>query len=245
MSNIAGKAYAMNVITPVRWYTTWLNKFIFGMVVKKPDTLKGLVALSLIHYAGWVIIGRKQFPHLDRTQPKEDLKYSYMMFFSNFNGSWNQYVDSFTFAIPSGLDLFWKFNIRYPHSVPLTPFHKYIQYNQIETSHYYNAYPMAAANDVKAAARVKQALIAFDGQAAGATPEQFAVQYRALLRELQADLGDMHPATIVNMSACAIEKRRSHHAPGRYSAAIDTAPQAQPQPQPQPISHAEERHHEH
>ena len=236
MSNIAGKAYAMNVITPIRWYTTWLNKVIFWKAATSPETLKGLKALSLIHYAHWVIIGKNQFPHLDRTQPKENLKYAYMMFFSNFNGSWNQYVDSFTFAIPSGLDLFWKFNIRYPHSVPLTPFHKYIQYNQVETSHYYSAYPMAASNDVKAAARVKQALIAFDDQSAHVSPEQFLVDYRALLRALQADLGDMHPNTIVSMSATAIEKRHHKHASNPNSPATSSAPQ--------PATQAEERSHE-
>jgi hypothetical protein len=232
MPNIAGKAYAMNVITPVRWYMTWLNKFLLSAAAKKPETLKGLVALSLIHYAGWVIIDRKQFPHLDRTQPKEDLNYSYIMFFSNFNGSWNQYVDSFTFAIPSGLDLFWKFNIRYPHSVPLTPFHKYIQYNQVETSHYYSAYPMASANDVKAAAKVKQALIAFDDQWANTAPEQFMVEYRALLRKLQADLGDMHPNSIVSMSPASIEKRHPQRM-FKHNAAPTRASS-------QPLTHAEE-----
>jgi hypothetical protein len=207
MSNIAGKAYAMNVITPIRWYTAWVNKLVCKIVAKHSDGLKGLATLSLIHYARWVIIDRNAFPHLDRSQPKEDLQYAYMMFFSNFNGSWNQYVDSFTFAIPGGLDLFWKFNVRYPHSVPLTPFHKYIQYNQVETSHYYSAYPLAASNDVKSAARVKQALIAFDAQSAAASSEQFALEYRALLRYLQADLGDMHPTPIVSMSAQAVEHR--------------------------------------
>lgn len=230
MSNIAGKAYAMNVITPIRWYTAWLNKFIFSKA--GPDTLKGLVALSLIHYAGWVIIDRKAFPHLDRTQPKEDLHYSYMMFFSNFNGSWNQYVDSFTFAIPSGLDLFWKFNIRYPHSVPLTPFHKYIQYNQVETTHYYSAYPMATANDVKAAAKVKQALIAFDEQWAESAPDQFLLHYRALLRNLQADLGDMHPNPIVSMSATAIKRRHARHMLAEAASREHSAPQ--------PVIHAQE-----
>jgi hypothetical protein len=208
MSNIAGKAYAMNVVTPIRWTTTWVNKLFFWAAVKRPSTLKGLVTLSLIHYARWVIIGRDQFPHLDPSQPREKLNYSYMLFCSNFNGSWDQYVDSFTFAIPSGLDLFWKFNVRYPHSVPLTPFHKYIQYNQIETIHYYNAYPLATSNDVKSAKTVKQALIAFDQQWADAAPEQFLKNYHALLRQLQNDLGDMSPAPIVSMSAAQVEKRR-------------------------------------
>lgn len=207
MSNIAGKSYAMNVITPLRWYFAWLNKLIFWAAVKFPSTLKGLITLSLIHYAGWSIIGRKDFPHLHPDQPKEDLTYSYMLFFSNFNGSWAQYVDSFTFSIPTGLDLFWKFNIRYPNSVPLTPFHDYIRYNQIDTNHYYNATPLAASNDVKAGQRVKAALIQFDGEVQNTTPEQFQKQYFALLRQLQGDLSEMRPTPIVSLAAHEVQLR--------------------------------------
>lgn len=207
MSNIAGKAYAMTVITPMRWYMAWLNKLIFRVAVKLPSTLRGLRTLSLIHYARWVIIGKNQFPHVHKDQPKEKLYYSYMLFFSNFNGSWDQYVDSFTFSIPSGLDLFWKWNIRYPKSVPLTPFHQYIKYNQIETSHYYTAYPLAAANDVKSAKTLKAALLDFDGKWRDAPPDQFLKQYNALLRTLQHDLGDMRPTPIVSMAANAVLER--------------------------------------
>jgi hypothetical protein len=208
MSNIAGKAYAMNVITPIKWYMAWVNKLVFWAVVRFPQVLNGLVTLSLIHYARWVIIGRKQFPHLAPEQPKEDLKCSYMLFFSNFNGSWDQYVDSFTFAIPKGLDLFWKGNLRYPRSVPLTPFHKYIRYNQIETIHYYSAYPLATSNDVKAAKKLKAALIEFGDNWIDAPPDQFQKQYNALLRNLQNDLGDMSPAPIISMAAAQVQKRQ-------------------------------------
>lgn len=208
MSNIAGKAYAMSVITPIRWYMAWINKLFFWVAQKRPSTLKGLITLSLIHYARWVVIGRKQFPHLHPDQPKENLRYSYMLFFSNFNGSWDQYVDSFTFSIPSGLDLFWKWNIRYPHSVPLTPFHEYIRYNQIETTHYYSAYPLASSNDVKAAKKVAQALGSFDAASQDMSPDAFLKNYHALLRSVQNDLGDMRPTPIVSMSAQQVEKRR-------------------------------------
>lgn len=208
MSNIAGKAYAMSVITPIRWYMTWINKLFFWVAQKRKSTLKGLITLSLIHYARWVVIGRKQFPHLHPDQPKEDLRYSYMLFFSNFNGSWDQYVDSFTFSIPSGLDLFWKWNVRYPRSVPLTPFHEYIRYNQIETTHYYSAYPLASSNDIKAAKKVRQAMMEFDSRCSDASPEEFMKQYKGLLRNLQNDLGDMRPTPIVSMSAQQVEKRR-------------------------------------
>lgn len=212
MSNVAGKAYAMNVITPIRSWTAWLNKLIFRVALRLPATLKGLVTLSLIHYARWVIIGRDEFPRLSPKQPRENLKYSYMLFFSNFNGSWDQYVDSFSFAIPAGLDMFWKWNVRYPRSIPLTPFHHYIKYNQIETNHYYNAYPLATSNDVKSAQAVMAALIAFEREPADAGDEAFMKRYNALLRGLQHDLGDMYPTPIVSMSAWQVERREQWHA---------------------------------
>ncbi|MBX3630491.1 MAG: hypothetical protein KF908_11395 [Nitrosomonas sp.] len=207
MSNIAGKAYAMNVITPIRWYTTWTNKLFFKAATLLPSTLKGLQTLSLIHYARWVIIPRNGFPHLDSSQPKEDLHYAYMLFFSNFNGSWDQYVDSFTFAIPSGLDLFWKWNVRYPKSVPLTPFHNYIRHNQIDTAHYYNAYPMAASNDVKSAQKIKKALINFNAKSSDKSPEDFLQDYYQLLNDLQHHFGDMKPTPIVSLSSYEVKKR--------------------------------------
>jgi hypothetical protein len=208
MSNIAGKAYAMNVITPMRWYFAWFNKLIFWVAVTFPQTLTGLITLSLIHYARWVVIGKNSFPHLHPDQPKEKLNYSYMLFFSNFNGSWDQYVDSFTFSIPAGLDMFWKWNIRYPNSVPLTPFHDYIRYNQIDTNHYYNATPLAASNDVKAGKHVKDTLLAFDASVANASPEQFQKQYFAMLRTLQHDLSEMRPTPIVSMASYEVQMRQ-------------------------------------
>ena len=211
MSNIAGKAYAMNVITPIRHWSTWLNRLIFWVALKMPSTLKGLITLSLIHYARWVIIDRDKFPRLSPQQPKENLKYSYMLFFSNFNGSWDQYVDSFSFAIPAGLDMFWKWNVRYPRSIPLTPFHQYIRFNQIETIHYYNAYPLATSNDVKSAHAVRNALLAFQ-QGSDVSDEAFMTRYKALLRSLQHDLGDMAPTPIVSMSAYQVERRERWHA---------------------------------
>ncbi len=207
MSNIAGKAYAMNVITPIPWYKVWLNRLIFWAALKIPNVLNGLLTLSLIHYARWVIIPRDKFPRLDPSQPKEDLNYSYMLFFSNFNGSWDQYVDSFTFAIPSGLDLFWKMNVKYPKSVPLTPFHNYIQHNQIDTAHYYNAYPMAASNDVKSAKNVKKALIDFNAASSNKSPDEFLEDYNKLLNQLQNDFGEMRPTPIVSLAAQAVKER--------------------------------------
>jgi hypothetical protein len=212
MSNIAGKAYAMNVVTPLRWYTAWWNRLVFWVAGKRPSTTLGLQTLSLIHYARWVIVMPNQFPRLSPDQPQEDVKYAYMIFFSNFNGSWNQYVDSFSSAISKGLNLFWSGSIKYPRSVPMLPFHRYITGNQIWTDYYYNAYPMAASNDVKAADRVRGSLLGFMREVQGASADNFQAKYNRLLLELQHDLSQMGPNPVVSLSASAVERnlRKEH-----------------------------------
>jgi hypothetical protein len=130
-----------------------------------------------------------------------------MLFFSNFNGSWDQYVDSFSSAIPTGLNLFWRKNIKYPGSVPMLPFHRYITSNQIWTDHYYNAYPMASANDVKSARKVATELDKFIGDTKDDSADAFQEKYNSMLIELQHDLGAMGPNPIVSLSAWAVENR--------------------------------------
>ena len=43
-----------------------------------------------------------------------------MLFCSNFNGTWDQYIDAFADGIPNGLDLFWYTSSKYPASIPVT-----------------------------------------------------------------------------------------------------------------------------
>lgn len=214
MSNIAGKSYAMNVITPVpKGWTTFRNKLQFFIVQNlKFDfiqkSLKGLVTLSLIHYARWVVLTEQDWPRLRADQPREKHKYNYMLFFSNFNGSWNQYVDSFGMAIPNGLDLLWNNNVQYPNSIPLTPFHQYIVHNQVWTNHYYNAYPMAASNDVKSGQMVLDALQQF-GKQTDSDAQAFKQRFNDLLFAVQHDLGQIAPTPIVSLSAEQVAERRA------------------------------------
>ncbi len=148
-----------------------------------------------------------EFPRISDEQPAEELNYNYMFFFSNFNGSWAQYVDSFSAAIPDGLNSLWHGNIGWPQAVPQQPFHRYVNDNQLWTNHYYSAYPMAASNDVKAAQRVKDELRQFidDTQADG--PEHFLKKYQALLTSLQSCLSCMTETPIVSLAHQAVAEQ--------------------------------------
>jgi hypothetical protein len=166
-----------------------------------------LLTLSLIHYARWVILRAGDFPRLDPSQPEEDLEYGYQLFFSNFNGNWEQYVDSFAAAIPSGLNGLWFRNVGWPTAVPEQPFHAYVSDNQVWTDYYYNAYPMASSNDVKAAQSVKTALCELVAKTDQASPAAFVTAYNAMLKKLQNSLSQMAPTPIVSLAAADVLRR--------------------------------------
>jgi hypothetical protein len=187
VSNVAGKAYALNVVTPMRPYLTWINRAVFMASRAIPSSLAGLLGLSIIHFARWVIIKRDQWPDLG--QGKQKLKNDYMLFCSNFNGTWDQYIDAFSDGIPSGLDLLWCSSTKYPHSIPISPFKDYIRANQIDTDYYYNSVPGAAQRDIKSALFVGRAIVALAAQRTSLPPADFRKLYVATLVAVQNDLG--------------------------------------------------------
>jgi len=217
MSNVAGKAYGMNAVTPMRPYKTWVQRTIFMASRALPSGLAGLLGLSIIHFARWVIIKRNQWPDLG--QGKQNLQNDYMLFCSNFNGTWDQYIDAFSDGIPNGLDLFWFTSTQYPHSIPITPFKDYIRANQIDTDYYYNATPGAAQRDIKSALRIRRAILSLAGQHKTLTPEDFQKAYIAELCKLQNELGYQGYAPVASNDTENADKNRNAYVTNQRDAA--------------------------
>jgi hypothetical protein len=210
MSNVAGKAYGMNVVTPMRPYLTWINRLLFMASRALPDKLAGLLGLSIIHFARWVIIKRDQWPDLG--QGRQALQNDYMLFCSNFNGTWDQYIDAFSDGIPDGLDLLWYSSTRYPHSIPISPFKDYIRANQVDTNYYYNSVPGAAQRDVKSALRVRRAILALAAaQKPSLSPAEFRKLYVAALIGVQNDLGYQGYAPIASLDTDHADSNREDY----------------------------------
>jgi hypothetical protein len=211
MSNIAGKAYAMNVITPMPKWRTAIQALIFSVARVFPATLNGLLGLRLIHFARWVIIRGDQWPDLG--QGKQVLSYDYMLFCSNFNGTWDQYIDAFSDGIPDGLDLFWYSSVKYPHSIPINPFKSYITYNQIDTDYYYNATPGAAQRDIKSALTILGEIHGLAVRYSALTPQNFTKEYLKSLLKLQNCLGSQGAAPTASLDTEMAERIRLHLGP--------------------------------
>jgi len=217
MSNVSGKAYGMNVVTPMRPCLTWINRALFMASRAIPKSLRGLLGLSIIHFARWIIIKRHQWPDLG--QGKQSLQNDYMLFCSNFNGTWDQYIDAFSDGIPGGLDLLWYSSTRYPHSIPISAFKDYIRENQIDTDYYYNSVPGAAQRDVKSALRVRRALLALAARRAALSPAEFRKLYVATVVEVQNDLGSQGCAPVASRDTRDAAQHREDYVRNQKDAA--------------------------
>jgi hypothetical protein len=216
VSNVAGKAYGMNVITPMRPWKTGINRLIFMVARALPTTLHGLLGLSLIHFARWVLIRRSDWP--DRGQGKQNLQNDYMLFCSNFNGTWDQYIDAFSDGIPNGLDLFWYSSTKYPHSIPVTAFKDYIEANQFDTTYYYNATPGSAQRDIKSALRLAAALRDLADRHPRMTPDAFAAEYRRVLGTVQNCFASPGYGPIASNDTAAADANRAAFVRDRWAA---------------------------
>jgi hypothetical protein len=189
MSNINGKVYAMNVITPMKPWKTWLLRGFFFVLGHIRSLQSDLINLHFIEFARWVIVPRHAFPYLGEPQKRENLQYDYLLFFSNFNGTWNQYIDAFSAVLSRGLNLIWRWSEKFPGSLPVTPFKSFITSVQFDTDYFFSAYPEATINDVQSAHIVQSELDSLSKQSAALTPEEFRAAYVQFVLNVQAHLG--------------------------------------------------------
>jgi len=179
-----GKANPMTVITPVRrgWrLVTRAILFIFGHL---PLGIVG--QLAFIHFARWITIRGDKLPRLGKDQPKEDWPYDLYVFSTNFNGSWDQYIDAFgrIHAVSKGLNMLWYTSAGFPGPWPMRLFKNYIHYFEYPVDLYYNAYPGASVRDIDTALKLEPHLDSFlEESKDGMDDAEFGQKFHAFLNE--------------------------------------------------------------
>jgi hypothetical protein len=183
VANVEGKATAITVITPVKPWGRVALAVVFWAGRHLTFTLKKLEQLSFIHYARWAVIPR--FPD---GGAGERLHHTYLLFESNFNGTWDQYIDAFSEVVPARMKAIWGSSYGFPGPIPVEPFKAYIRRNEYIANHYWSAYPGASTTEIIAAQRVAAALEAFNQRSDGLSADAFAAAYARFLAEVQGDL---------------------------------------------------------
>ena len=203
MSNVAGKAYGFTAFTPMkRWKTPFVRLFFWSVPIFSLGVVqrlfswihlvkaqKLLLELSFIHFARWSIVKHDFWPRLGDAQPKDDTKHDYLLFCSNFNGTWQQYIDAFSAVIPDGMDMIWRWSEQFPGAQPITPFLAYIRRVQMDCEYYYSAYPGATASDVRQALIVQTELLAFATRTARMEPAEFERAWHTFTMSVQNCIG--------------------------------------------------------
>lgn len=96
-------------------------------VAKHFENKGSLGGISTIHFARWCVIDNGR----------------YLLFESNYDGSWDSYIGDFSDKAAPGLDLIWTSHPDYPEggAANIQPFKDIIRRNQIRTQVFYSAYP--------------------------------------------------------------------------------------------------------
>ena len=171
MADVAGRATAITTLTRLKPGARLQLAAVFWIGRHVTATLRKLEALSFIHYARWAIVDG-----------------DHLLFESNFNGTWDQYIDAFSAVVPLRMKAIWGSSYGFPGPVPVEPFKAYIRRHELRANHYWSAYPGASTTEIIAAQRVAAALHAFKQRSDGLAPDAFAAAYAQLLTEVQGDL---------------------------------------------------------
>jgi hypothetical protein len=183
VANVEGKATAITVLTPVKTGGPLLLWLVFWAGRNLQQTLQKLEMLSFIHYARWAVIER--FPDGGEG---ERLNHTYLFFESNFNGTWDQYIDAFSEVVAFRMKAIWGTSFGFPGPLPVEPFKQYIRRNEFVANHYWSAYPGATTTEIVSAGRVETAFAEFRKRAAGLEPDAFKAAYESFLTDVQRDL---------------------------------------------------------
>jgi deferrochelatase/peroxidase EfeB len=149
----------------VRWLTLRLAFWLIAQVATKIYREGFLGDISTIHAARWITIpGTRK-----------------LVFFSNFGGSWESYLEDFITRAHTGLTAVWSNSIGFPRARNLIEdgatdgerFKRYARASMLPTRFWYSAYPHLATDHVRCNAAMRRGL-------ASALTNDEAVQWLAL-----------------------------------------------------------------
>jgi hypothetical protein len=184
--NVYGRARAITVMSPIKPGWTLFLRVLLWLFQTFPRLSEPLVRLSFIHFAHWNIVTR--IPENGPPQAPERLNYHYSLFLSNFNGSWDDYIDAFSRNLTLQMKLLWGSSYGFPGPQPVDRFEAYIRRNEYVTSYYWSAYPRSSTTMILDALQLEPRFRAFLRETEALGPEEFKQAYDLFLTDVQGYL---------------------------------------------------------
>jgi hypothetical protein len=178
--NVLGHAHAITAVSTLRPGGRWAVRAWFALGRRFPALGRKLRALSFIHAARWTVV--------ERLPGRPPLRSPILLFESNFNGTWTEYIDAFAYVIPERMAGVWWTSWGWPGARPAGPFKAYIRRNEVPAEHFYAAYPEATVTEVLKALELRARYDAFAARARTLTPAEFDAAWARFLTESQGCL---------------------------------------------------------
>ena len=182
-SNVCGETTSITLFTVQRSWGRLAMPALFAVSRVVPKALEAMDGLSFISFASWSLI--RDVPYNGPPQSLRRLRFAHLFFEVHFNGSWAQYIDSSVRILTTGMKSFWSSSETFPGPLPASPFQRFFKVHEVDTSHYYCAYPDATVTIVRSALALEQRLDMFAHRAGMIREEQFDGAWDAFLEDVQ------------------------------------------------------------
>ncbi len=134
----------------VRWFTSRLVFWAIGVFASKVYRPGFLSDIGTIHFARWVTVPGSRD----------------VLFFSNYDASWESYLEDFITRAHAGLTGVWSNSIGFPKSENLIQrgatdgerFKRYARRSMVPTRFWYSAYPSLTTTGIRANAEIRRGL---------------------------------------------------------------------------------------
>jgi len=191
-----GRASALTVLSPLRpWGQLWLRPLFWLLRAEFAlyrrfgwsPSLTPLLNLGFIHFGHWHLVPAKLFAKADQQQ-RATVRHAYLLFESNFDGTFDQYIGAFSEILPQRLSLIWSSSYGFPGPVPVERFKAYIRRNEYHTAYYWSAYPETTTKTIASGLELRKAIKAFRERAHGLSGEAYAAAYADFLGQIQTHI---------------------------------------------------------
>ncbi|MGH3798278.1 MAG: hypothetical protein ACRDSP_25805 [Pseudonocardiaceae bacterium] len=172
--NAAGRATAITMLNQLQgWGAPYLRLALWALRHLHP--LTPARNLSFIHFA--------HFSVFDKLGPaaKDGPQGPYLLFESNFNGLWEEYIEAFCQVIGMDINVLMASCEGFPGLIPARGFRTFMENHEFVAQHYYSAYPEASATMIRAAEELAGDLKRLSTLAAGRDDSAFSRAWYRLL----------------------------------------------------------------
>ena len=185
-ANVVGETTSITLFSTQRWWGRLVMPGLFAVSRVVPKALEAMDRLSFISFASWTLI--RDLPYNGPPQSLRRLRYDHLFFEVHFNGSWAQYIDSSVRILTTGMKSFWGSSETFPGPLLAAPFQQFFKDHEVDTNHYYCAYPEATVTIVRSALALEQRLDMFAHRAGLISENAFDGAWDAFLEDAQRHL---------------------------------------------------------